>query len=56
MLNIDPNKRYDVNDILNHRWLKSVEDESAVIENGPAGETKNREFRNLISKIENMSV
>ena len=58
MLMIDPSKRFDINEILNHRWLKTVESDDTASENGfPIGETKNlKEFRNLISKIENMLV
>lgn len=67
MLNIDANKRFDMNDILSHRWLRSVggDDEnssttniidssstsSSTIHSSTSGETN---FRNLISKIENM--
>lgn len=61
MLNIDPNKRFDLTDIFNHRWLKIDEDSNSSINNsildsGSMPNSQMGEFRNLISKIENMLV
>lgn len=62
MLTVDPIKRVSMNEIINHKWLRT-DNENLI---NPIGENLNdeqkeieenlvyKEFRNLIDKIENM--
>lgn len=62
MLNVDATKRFDINDILKHKWLKIDDESTSGVSNkdlafasNPNEALKNfKDFKNLIHKIENM--
>lgn len=62
MLNVDANRRFDISDIIKHSWLRVDEEVEGlrsenILDTAQVDETKNlKEFRSLISKIENMYV
>jgi hypothetical protein len=63
MLTLDPNKRFSITDIINHKWFQFESDSVSINSLSGTGLTNNnsdyfiyQEFRNLIDKIEQMFV
>ena len=61
MLTLDPNKRFSITDIINHKWFQFESDSISLNFSSGTGFTNNnsdyfkyQEFRSLIDKIEQM--